>query len=59
VNTVTLSWPDPEDAARFLQFRQESREHGWLPDPSAEELLRLVSVSEVKDGSDERSGEHG
>jgi hypothetical protein len=55
VNTVTLSWDDPEDAARFLQFRQQSRDHGWLPDPSAEELLRLVSVSEVKDGGEDGS----
>ena len=53
MTTVTLSWPDPEDAARFLQFRQESRDHGWLPDPSAEELLRLVRFSDSSEGGEQ------
>jgi hypothetical protein len=59
VNTVTLSWEDPEDKATFLRLREEYNRQTWLPDPSAEELLRLVRFSEVKDGSEEGSGNRG
>ena len=55
--TVTLSWPDPDDAAEFLSIRRDLRTQGWLPDPSAEALTELVMASEVvKDGAEEGSG---
>jgi hypothetical protein len=55
--TVTLSWPDPEDTSEFLRLRKELRDHGWLPDPSRDELVRLVRVSVVvRDSSEEGSG---
>ena len=60
MTAVTLQWPDPEDAGEFLRLREQYRGHGWLPDPSRDELLRLVSVSEVvagHDGSEEGSGD--
>ena len=50
MNTVTLSWHDPEDAERFLQLREEYRARGWLPDPSSEELRRLTAECEVVSG---------
>lgn len=54
MTTVTLSWEDPEDAAEFLRLREEYRDHGWLPDPSAEALRDLVGSSVVTEGgSDE------
>jgi hypothetical protein len=57
--SVTLTWDDPDDAARFLDLRRQRRQHGWLPDGSREELLALVGTAEiVKDGSEggERDG---
>jgi hypothetical protein len=53
VTTVTLSWEDPEDAARFLQLREEYNRQTWLPDPSAEELLRLVRFSDSSEGGEQ------
>jgi hypothetical protein len=54
MTAVTLQWPDPEDAARFLRLREEYNRQGWLPDPSMAELVELVRTGEVvNDGSEE------
>ena len=49
MSAVTLRWEDPEDARQFLALRRNLRDHGWLPDTSAEALRELVGASEVVD----------
>lgn len=45
--TVTLSWPDPEDAEEFFRLLGEYSRQGWLPDPSVDALLELARTAEV------------
>lgn len=47
MTTATLRWADPEDAAEFLSLREHLRTYGWLPDPSRDALVELVSTSDV------------
>ena len=59
MTAVILSWDDPESAAEFLALRRDLRRIGWLPDPARDALVELVGESQVKDGSEEGSGDGG
>ena len=45
MTAITLSWPDPEDAAEFADLCARLRRDGWLPDPSRDALVELARTS--------------